>query len=122
MPETKKMSNFTLETKKQNRRVSSPWDANVPPFTEMAKRAIGRTFGHKYAWGWLACIPLSFVIVATWGFAAHAQDEVAAADVQIILDNIWIVVASILVIFMNAGFGMLETGFCRQKKCRQHSH
>ncbi|NJM96229.1 MAG: ammonium transporter [Phormidesmis sp. RL_2_1] len=81
----------------------------------MATRALSRAFGRRFAWGWLACIPLAFVIVATWGFAAHAQDEVAAADVQVILDNIWIVVAAILVIFMNAGFGMLETGFCRQK-------
>ena len=52
--------------------------------------------------------------MATWGFAAHAQDT-TADDVQVILDNIWIVIAAILVIFMNAGFGMLETGFCRQK-------
>lgn len=81
----------------------------------MATRAVSRAFGRRFGWGWLACIPLAFVIVATWGFAAHAQDEVAASDVQIILDNIWIVIASILVIFMNAGFGMLETGFCRQK-------
>ncbi len=82
----------------------------------MAKRGLNRAFGRSYAWGWLACIPLAFIIVATWGFAAHAQDEVVeAADVQIILDNIWIVIAAILVIFMNAGFGMLETGFCRQK-------
>lgn len=110
------MSNFMLRKRKHSRRVSSPWDANVPPFTELAKHALSRAFGRKYSWGWLACIPLAFVIVATWGFAAHAQEDVAtAADVQIILDNIWIVVAAILVIFMNAGFGMLETGFCRQK-------
>ncbi len=109
------MSNFTLRNRKHPRRSASPWDANVPPFTEMAQRALSRAFGRKYAWGWLACIPLAFVIVATWGFAAHAQDEVAAGDVQVILDNIWIVIAAVLVIFMNAGFGMLETGFCRQK-------
>ncbi len=78
----------------------------------MAKRALSRAFGRRFAWGWLACTPLAFVIVATWGFAAHAQE---AAEVQVILDNIWILVAAILVIFMNAGFGMLETGFCRQK-------
>ena len=109
------MSNFTIRKRKQARRNTSPWAANVPPFTEMASRALNRAFGRRFAWGWLACVPLAFVIVATWGLAAHAQDEVAASDVQIILDNIWIVIAAILVIFMNAGFGMLETGFCRQK-------
>ncbi|MEL6161725.1 MAG: ammonium transporter [Cyanobacteria bacterium J06623_5] len=81
----------------------------------MASRTLNRAFGRRFAWGWLACVPLAFVIVATWGLAAHAQDEVAASDVQVILDNIWIVIAAVLVIFMNAGFGMLETGFCRQK-------
>jgi len=110
------MSNFTMRKRGLTRRAPSPWEANVPPFTEMASRAVSRAFGRRFGWGWLACIPLAFVIVATWGFAAHAQDDaIAAEDVQIILDNIWIVIAAILVIFMNAGFGMLETGFCRQK-------
>lgn len=109
------MSNFMMRKRNQPRGTASPWAANVPPFTEMAKRALSRSFGRSTSWGWLACIPLAFVIVATWGFAAHAQDEVTASDVKIILDNIWIVIAAVLVIFMNAGFGMLETGFCRQK-------
>jgi ammonium transporter, Amt family len=115
------MSNFTLKTREQTGHVSSsdasPWSANVPPFTDMAKRALNRMFGRSTSWSWLVCIPLAFVIVAVWGFAAHAQEEAAptAEDVQVVLDNIWIVIASILVIFMNAGFAMLETGFCRQK-------
>jgi Amt family ammonium transporter len=51
-----------------------------------------------------------------WGMAASAQEEaMTAEEVKVILDNIWVLVAAILVIFMNAGFGMLETGFCRQK-------
>ncbi|MEL6936799.1 MAG: ammonium transporter, partial [Cyanobacteria bacterium J06607_17] len=82
----------------------------------MAKRALTRAFGRRFAWGWLACVPMAFAIVLTWGMTAHAQDgELSPVAVQAILDNVWIVIASILVIFMNAGFGMLETGFCRQK-------
>ncbi|MBT9314316.1 ammonium transporter [Leptothoe spongobia TAU-MAC 1115] len=78
----------------------------------MAKRFFGRSF----SWAWLACIPLALVIVATWNTAAHAQDDaITAENVQFVLDNIWVLIAAILVIFMNAGFGMLETGFCRQK-------
>ena len=78
----------------------------------MAKRFFGRNF----SWAWLACIPLALIIVATWDTAAHAQDEaLTPEDVQFVLDNIWVLVAAVLVIFMNAGFGMLETGFCRQK-------
>ncbi|MEO1300491.1 MAG: ammonium transporter, partial [Cyanobacteria bacterium J06636_16] len=95
----------------RRRRSSSFWDASVPPVSE----AIQAYFGKRSGWNWVACIPLALVIVAVWGMAANAQDELTAADVQTTLDNIWVVVAAILVIFMNAGFGMLETGFCRQK-------
>lgn len=67
----------------------------------------------------LACIPLAAIILCVWGVAAQAQEAVeaplTAEDVQGVLNNIWVLVAAILVIFMNAGFGMLETGFCRQK-------
>ena len=109
------MSNYTLK-RKHSRRSSSPWDANVPPFTEMARRAVRLAFGRPRGWSWLTCIPMAIVIMGVWSFSAHAQDEaIAATDVQVVLDNIWIVIAAILVIFMNAGFGMLETGFCRQK-------
>ena len=66
---------------------------------------------------WLACIPLAAIIVVVCSTAAMAQDSEALTpeEVQGTLNAIWILVASILVIFMNAGFGMLETGFCRQK-------
>lgn len=111
------MSNFTMRKRNQARRAPSPWAMNVPPFTDMAKRALTRAFGRRFSWGWVACVPLAMVIVTTWGLAAHAQDEPALTPdaVKSILDNVWILIAAILVIFMNAGFGMLETGFCRQK-------
>ncbi|MDJ0704181.1 MAG: ammonium transporter [Leptolyngbyaceae cyanobacterium MO_188.B28] len=98
--------------KSQRRRASSGWRAYAPPFSEMLENILGR----KFSWGWLACIPLALAIVACWNVAAHAQDTpVTAESVQAVLDNIWVLIAAILVIFMNAGFGMLETGFCRQK-------
>ncbi len=69
---------------------------------------------------WLACIPLAAVLTVVWSSATRAQiyDAPVAADpaqLQIILDSIFLLFCSVLVIFMNAGFGMLETGFCRQK-------
>jgi len=67
---------------------------------------------------WLACVPIVAAIVVTWSVAASAQDEAAPMspeDVKGILDAIWVLIAAVLVFFMNAGFGMLETGFCRQK-------
>lgn len=37
------------------------------------------------------------------------------ADLKVIVDTLWVVVAACLVFFMNAGFGMLETGLCQAK-------
>jgi Amt family ammonium transporter len=69
------------------------------------------------SWSWWVSLPLSAVIVILWHSAAVAQDVDFSSPENIkgIVDTIWILVAAILVIFMNAGFGMLETGFCRQK-------
>jgi Amt family ammonium transporter len=72
---------------------------------------------------WLACIPLTAAIVAIWHVTAVAQDaapslETLTTDVATLqgaLNTIWVLIAAILVIFMNAGFCMLETGLCRQK-------
>ena len=36
-------------------------------------------------------------------------------DPQVMSDTIWVLFTAMLVFFMNAGFGMLETGFCRAK-------
>jgi ammonium transporter, Amt family len=47
---------------------------------------------------------------------AFAQDDAITADsVQVVLDNIWIVIAAILVIFMQAGFALVEAGLTRGK-------
>ncbi|MGK7891184.1 MAG: ammonium transporter, partial [Leptolyngbyaceae cyanobacterium] len=66
---------------------------------------------------WLIALPLAIVIVGVFGVSASAQDEapLTPEEVQGVLNAIWITIAAVLVIFMNAGFGMLETGFCRQK-------
>lgn len=72
----------------------------------------------KFSYSWLACIPLTAIIIGFWSLAASAQEAAKMSDVQYVqgvLSAIWIVVAAVLVIFMNAGFGMLETGFCRHK-------
>ncbi|HIK44307.1 MAG TPA: ammonium transporter, partial [Leptolyngbyaceae cyanobacterium M65_K2018_010] len=107
------MSNLVLRNRSKFRRrpKSSFWTASVPPFDQAVKRLFGRMGG----WTWVACIPLALSILAVWGMAAHAQDELTAEDVQVVLNNIWVTIAAFLVIFMNAGFAMVETGFARQK-------
>ncbi|MGY6530430.1 MAG: ammonium transporter [Cyanobacterium sp.] len=67
---------------------------------------------------WVACIPVSALIFVVWSYSAQAQGfdpPETLEELRVVLDSIFLLVASILVIFMNAGFGMLETGFCRQK-------
>lgn len=70
---------------------------------------------------WQASVPLALIIVLVWNVAAMAQApaefnaEQATADLKVALDTMWVMIAAFLVFFMNAGFCMLETGFCRQK-------
>lgn len=81
-------------------------------------------YARKLTPSWQACLPLGLLIVLGWGVAATAQtpdaptvESVAkAADgLKVGIDTMWVMIAGMLVIFMNAGFCMLETGFCRQK-------
>ncbi|HHC07431.1 MAG TPA: ammonium transporter [Actinobacteria bacterium] len=46
---------------------------------------------------------------------ALAQDATTAEAVQATLDNIWVLVAAVLVIFMQAGFALVEAGLTRAK-------
>ena len=67
---------------------------------------------------WQACLPLACLIVLGWGYVAVAQTPAAGpttAELKVALDTLWVAIAAFLVFFMNAGFCMLETGFCRQK-------
>lgn len=67
-----------------------------------------------------ACVLLTSIILLGWSYAAYAQQNQVVSDsltteLKIGLDTLWVVMASVLVILMNAGFAMLETGFCRSK-------
>lgn len=76
---------------------------------------------------WQASFPVAIAIVLIWNLAAVAQnappDAAQAAakvaqdvkDLRVGVDTMWVMVAGMLVIFMNAGFCMLEAGMCRQK-------
>ena len=83
-----------------------------------------KTVFKSFSPAWFLCIPLAAVIVVVWNTAAIAQadppvtlDSLSAngTELKTILDTVFLLLCSILVIFMNAGFGMLEAGFCRQK-------
>ncbi len=76
-------------------------------------------YARKLSPSWQACIPIALLIVMTWGYAATAAAppklEEMVAELKIGMDTMWVMIAGMLVFFMNAGFCMLEAGFCRQK-------
>ena len=61
-----------------------------------------------------------FILIALVSFTSvvaladeHGGDSVWTTDVAV--DTLWVLIASMLVFFMNAGFGCVEAGFCRAK-------
>lgn len=72
----------------------------------------------KVQLSWLACIPATALLVILWQTTASAQGLPGPENpeqLKLIVDTVFLLFCSILVIFMNAGFAMLEAGFCRQK-------
>jgi Amt family ammonium transporter len=63
---------------------------------------------------WLACVPLALFGLGIFNLSARAA-EMPPLSAQFLANNLWLLVATILVIFMNAGFAMVEAGMCRQK-------
>lgn len=60
----------------------------------------------------IAAVPaVAFAQVSTPTAAGTATPE----DVALAVDTIWVIVAALLVLFMQAGFAMLEVGFSRMK-------
>lgn len=57
---------------------------------------------------------LTLLISLVWVSAAVAQSGKAELPYNI-PDTLWVMLTGVLVFFMNAGFAMLETGFCRAK-------
>ncbi|MEZ5142567.1 MAG: ammonium transporter [Acidimicrobiales bacterium] len=53
--------------------------------------------------------------LAQEGSPPEAAANEAATQVQVILDNIWVLIAAVLVIFMQAGFALVEAGLTRGK-------
>lgn len=70
---------------------------------------------------WRVGIFLTLSIWLIWIGSAAAQSPTSAEieaieqELQVKLDTIWVIFTGCLVFFMNAGFAMLESGFCRQK-------
>ena len=63
---------------------------------------------------WLACVPIALFGLGVFNLSAHAA-ELPELTPAFLANNLWVLIGAILVIFMNAGFAMVETGLCRSK-------
>jgi len=69
--------------------------------------------------GWAAGFVLMALLLSLWPAAALAQDPGGAATIEAnpaaAVDYVWVLVCAFLVFFMQAGFALVEAGFCRAK-------
>ena len=73
-----------------------------------------RSFTSSPTLNWCICVPLALFVLGIFNLSAHASNlpELTPA---FLANNLFILIAAILVIFMNAGFAMVESGLCREK-------
>src|SRR6202165_3784108 len=55
------------------------------------------------------------LLAAMWPIAVLADDPTATQAAGVAADTVWVIVTGCLVMFMQAGFAMLEVGFSRMK-------
>jgi Amt family ammonium transporter len=65
-------------------------------------------FGRRQVFG----SAVLFLAAMTWAADVHAK---TAEELTVALDTIWVLVTASLVFFMNLGFALVESGFCRAK-------
>ncbi len=81
----------------------------MPPHKQRISKNRISKFSKKWRF-WLLSVVTS-ILLLLWAHRATAQDLVQKGFTDI--GTIWLVISAALVFFMNAGFAMLETGFCR---------
>ena len=88
-------------------------DASLANGPMLLLRSI-RGFSSNRSLLWLATVPVALFGLGIFELSAHAADlpELTPA---FLASNLWLLIATILVIFMNAGFAMVEAGMCRSK-------
>lgn len=61
------------------------------------------------------CVAMAGLLLFATAVPAGAQDAVTAETVQTNLDNVFVLLSAVLVIFMQAGFALVEAGLTRAK-------
>ncbi len=88
-------------------------EASLNEAPELLLRSI-RGLSSSRGLTWLACVPLALFGLGVFNLSAHAA-ELPELTPAFLANNMLVFIAAILVIFMNAGFAMVETGMCQQK-------
>ncbi len=109
-----------MMSKKSSKRSSEGVSSSIARFTE---KLFALRWFRSLKPSWQASFPAAIAIVLLWNLAAVAQNAAPDAakvaqdvkDLRVGVDTMWVMVAGMLVVFMNAGFCMLEAGMCRQK-------
>lgn len=60
-------------------------------------------------------LAVALILVLALPAVAFAQDKTTIKDLTLAADTIWVIVTACLVLFMQAGFAMVEVGFSRMK-------
>ena len=76
------------------------------PKSPKAKPKSGQLFRY-------VCLPIVAFIMLTWISHATAAEDPSLKSLQVSQNTQWVLFTGCLVFFMNAGFAMLESGFCR---------
>jgi len=97
----------------QRRSRSKLQDASLVNGPMLLLRSI-RGFSSNRSMLWLATVPVALFGLGIFNLSAHAGD-LPELNAAFLANNLWLLVATILVIFMNAGFAMVEAGMCRSK-------
>ncbi|MBI4196509.1 MAG: ammonium transporter [Deltaproteobacteria bacterium] len=61
-------------------------------------------------------LTLAVIILAVGSYPSLARAQ-EAGDLKIAADTVWTLITAFLVFWMNAGFALVESGFCQQKNC-----
>ncbi len=97
----------------QRRSRSKLQDASLVNGPMLLLRSI-RGFSSNRSMLWLATVPVALFGLGIFNLSAHAAD-LPELNAAFLANNLWLLIATILVIFMNAGFAMVEAGMCRSK-------
>ena len=104
---------MTVASPASRRRPRSLQEASLLEAPQLLLRKV-RGLSSNRTLTWLACAPIALLGLGVFNLSARAADlpELTPA---FLANNLWLLIAAILVIFMNAGFAMVEAGMCRQK-------